>query len=93
MFQPYSLSCSVSPALLTAAPNVTCMRVGGAGIRPTPNDHIDAVSPPQSNSRTVRTVSHSAGIRMSRKRALVVDGKSLTCVLQQPIIILKIVCV
>lgn len=89
VFHLIILASRVSPALLTTAPNATRMRVGGAGIRPTPNDHIDAVSPrPSNNSRTVRTVSHSAGVRMSRKRALVVDGKSLTWVqrTKQPLI-------
>lgn len=51
------------------------MRVGAAGIRPQPNEHVDSS---HSNSRPLPTMSHSAGVRMNRKRALVVDGKSLT---------------
>lgn len=65
---------------MTGASNVTRMRVGGAGIHPKPNERVDGVAPPHNNARTMPAMSHSAGIRMNRKRALVVDGKSLTYV-------------
>lgn len=73
----------INPPLLTGATNVTRMRVGGAGIHPKPNERVDAVPSTQQNARSMPTMSHSAGIRMNRKRALVVDGKSLTYILDK----------
>lgn len=73
---------AVNAAMISGAPAVNRMRVGGAGVRPKPNDRVDGVSHPH-NTRPLPTMSHSAGIRMSRKRALVVDGKSLTYILDR----------
>lgn len=74
---------SVTPSVMTGAPTVTRMRVGGAGIRPKPNERVDGVPQPHTNALSMPTMSHSAGVRLSRKRALVVDGKSLTYILDR----------
>lgn len=71
---------TVNPALLSGPPPVVRARVGAAGVRPKPNDLSDI---PHRNVRQIPTMSHSAGVRMSRKRALVVDGKSLTYILDR----------